>query len=145
MNAKSFAVIAFVGTSVILAQLAFAQSDKQLGKVDIETSCNPEARKPFNPAILYRRSFWCRASQKTFEEVLKKDPKCGIAYRGIAFSPLWNLHVLPLAKNLADGASVLTKGRSVSAKTQRQRDCLDALWVTDGDYDKIDHRTCNQA
>ena len=43
--------------------------------------------------MLYQHSFWYRASQKTFEEVLKADPECGIAYWGIALSLLWNPHV----------------------------------------------------
>ncbi|MEH2522018.1 hypothetical protein V1279_007591 [Bradyrhizobium sp. AZCC 1610] len=145
MNAKSFVVIAFVGTGIILARLVFAQTDKPLGKAYIDTSCNPETQELFNRTILYQCSFWYRASQKTFEQVLKKDPECGFAYGGIALSLRGNQHVLPPGKNLADGAAVLTKERSVGAKTQRKRDCMDAHWLMYGDYDKIDHRTRNQA
>mgnify|MGYP003694385991 CR=1 FL=1 len=43
-------------------------------------------------AMLYQHSFWYRASQKTFEDVLKADPECAIAYWGIALSLLWNPH-----------------------------------------------------
>ena len=93
------------------------------------------------PGMLYQHSFWYRASQKVFEDVLKADPECGIAYWGIALSLLWNPHVPPPAKNLAEGAAMIAKGKSVGAKTQRERDYIDALGVMYADYDKVDHRT----
>ena len=76
---------------------------------------------------------------------MKADPECGIAYWGIALSLLWNPHVPAPAKNLAEGAAVIAKGKSVGAKTQRERDYLDALGVMYADYDKVDHRTRIQA
>ena len=137
--------VAFIGavltSAASLAPPASAQpASEQLGTVRFDTSCTPEAQKLFDKGMLYQHSFWYRASQRTFEEVLKKDPECGIAYWGIALSLLWNPHVPPPAKNLADGAAVLTKGRNVGAKTQREKDYLDALWVMYADYDKVDHR-----
>jgi hypothetical protein len=125
-----------------LAQQASAQPNaEQLGTVRFETSCTPEAQTLFDRGMLYQHSFWYRASQRTFEEALKKDPQCGIAYWGIALSVLWNPHVPPPAKNLADGLAALKKGQDVGAKTQREKDYLNALMVMYADYDKIDHRT----
>ena len=69
------------------------QTDDKLGTVNFETSCKPEAQKLFNQGMLYQHSFWYRASQNVFEDVLKADPQCGIAYWGIALSMLWNPHV----------------------------------------------------
>src|SRR5882724_8934575 len=135
--------IAF-STGLSLAQPARAD-DTTLGKVNFETSCNPEAQKLFNQAMLYQHSFWYRASQKVFEDVLKADSECGMAYWGIALSLLWNPHAPTPAKNLAEGAAVIAKGKSVGAKTQRERDYLDALGAMYAEYDKIDHRTRMQA
>ncbi|MGA6939566.1 MAG: hypothetical protein WB041_29930, partial [Pseudolabrys sp.] len=75
---SSTTVIAFTGAALIsLAPPAFAQADDgKLGKVHFETSCNPEAQKLFDRAMLYQHSFWYRASQKVFEDVLKADPEC---------------------------------------------------------------------
>jgi len=125
------AIVSFAGAALIsLAQPAFAQvDDGKLGKVHFETSCKPDAQKLFDQAMLYQHSFWYRASQKVFEDVLKSDPECGIAYWGIALSVLWNPHVAPPAKNLAEGAAAIAKGQSVGAKTQRERDYIDALAV----------------
>src|SRR4051794_37637036 len=142
MKHTAFAVAAMA------AGLSFAQparSDDKLGTVNFETSCKPEAQKLFNQGMLYQHSFWYRASQKVFEDVLKADPECGIAYWGIALSLLWNPHTAPPAKNLADGAAAIAKGKSVTAKTTRERDYLDALAAMYADYDKVDHRTRLQA
>ena len=109
--------------------------------MNFETSCKPEAQKLFNQGMLYQHSFWYRASQNVFEEVLKADPQCGIAYWGIALSLLWNPHVPTPAKNLAEGAAMIAKGKSLGAGTQRERDYLDALGVMYADFDKVDHRT----
>jgi tetratricopeptide (TPR) repeat protein len=146
MTNTSFAIAASVVIGVSLAQPAFGQADDQkLGAVHFETSCKPEAQKLFDRGMLYQHSFWYRASQKVFEDVLKADPECGIAYWGIALSLLWNPHIPTPAKNLAEGAAMLAKGKSIGAKTQRERDYLDALGVMYADYDKVDHRTRIQA
>ena len=138
----AFAAAAFFS----LAQPVFGQiDDSKLGKVHFETSCNPQAQKLFDRAMLYQHSFWYRASQKVFDDVLKADPECGIAYWGIALSLLLNPHIAPPAKNLAEGAAIIAKAKSVGAKTQRERDYIDALAVMYADYDKVDHRTRNVA
>ena len=125
---SSATVIAFTAAALLsLAPPAFAQMDDgKLGKVHFETSCNPEAQKLFDQAMLYQHSFWYRASQKVFEDVLKADPQCGVAYWGIALSLLLNPHAAPPVKNLAEGAAAITKGQSVGAKTQRERDYIAA-------------------
>ena len=140
-------VIAFAGAALIsLAQPALGQGDNStLGKVHFETSCKPEAQKLFDQAMLYQHSFWYRASQKVFEDVLKTDPECGIAYWGIALSLLLNPHIAPPAKNLAEGAAAIAKGKAVGAGSQRERDYIEAIAVMYADYDKVDHRTRIQA
>src|ERR1700716_3671724 len=131
-----------LSTGILFAQTAYGQAnDEKLGKVNFETSCKEEAQKLFNQGMLYQHSFWYRASQRTFEDVLKADPECGIAYWGIALSLLWNPHAAPPVKNLAEGASVIAKGKTVGAKTQRERDYIDALGVMYADFEKVDHRT----
>lgn len=137
---------AILTSAVAISGLAFAQAGPEdLGTVRFETSCTPEAQKLFDKGMLYQHSFWYRASQRSFTEALAKDPECGIAYWGMALSLLWNPHAQPPAKNLADGAAALTKGKSVGAKTQRERDYLDALWAMYADYDKVSHRDRNVA
>jgi hypothetical protein len=146
MMKSPFAIAATAAVGLSFAQPALGQSDaNQLGTVHFETSCKPEAQKLFDGGMLYQHSFWYRASQQAFEDVLKADPECGIAYWGVALSLLWNPHAPAPAKNLAEGAAAIAKGKSVGAKTQRERDYLEALGAMYADYEKVDHRTRMQA
>jgi Tfp pilus assembly protein PilF len=135
------ATIAVVAVAAAFAQSALAAAPEALGKVHFQTSCKPEAQQHFDQAMLYQHSFWYRASQKSFEDALKADPECAIAYWGIALSLLYNPHVAPPVKNLAQGAAALEKGKALGAQTQRERDYVDALGAMYADYDKVDHRT----
>ena len=108
------AIAAMAAAGLSFAQPASGHSDdNKLGTVHFETSCKPEAQKLFDSAMLYQHSFWYRASQQVFGDVLKADPECGIAYWGIALSLLWNPHATPPAKNLAEGTAVIAKGKTV--------------------------------
>jgi hypothetical protein len=141
MMRASLSLVAFFA-GISLAHPALAQSDDdKLGKVHFETSCNAEAQKLFDRGMLYQHSFWYRASQKMFEDALKADPSCSIAYWGIALSLLWNPHAAPPAKNLAEGAAAIDKARAVGFKTEREKGYVDALAVMYTDYDKVDHRS----
>src|SRR4029077_19096178 len=142
MNKTSLTVAAVAVVAVSLSLPAFGQTDdNKLGTVHFETSCKPEAQKLFDRGMLYQHSFWYRASQKTFEEVLKADPDCAIAYWGIALSLLWNPHTTPAAQNLAEGGAALEKAKSVGARAEREADYVAALCAMYEDEEKFDARS----
>jgi Tfp pilus assembly protein PilF len=121
------------------------QGDRQLGNVHFQTSCNEVAQRRFDRAMRYQHSFWYQASQEIFEDVLKADPDCGIAYWGIALS-LWNNpHNPPPAPNLTPALAAIEKAKERGAKSERERDFIQALAVLYTDYDKIDYRVRLQA
>ena len=130
-----------------IAQSAAAQdaAEQRLGSVHFETSCNETAQRRFDRGMRYQHSFWYRASKDIFEDVLKADPDCAIAYWGIATSLLLNPFGVPPAANLAEGLAAIQKGKAIGAKTPREREFIDALGAFYTDYDKIDHRTRVQA
>jgi hypothetical protein len=139
---RRLTVTAATAALAYLAQPALAaKNDKQLGSVQFETSCTPAAQKLFNQGMLYQHSFWYRASQRTFEEVLKADPNCAMAYWGIALSLLYNPHAPPPPSNLPLGLDAVQKGKALGAKTERERDYIDAIAAMYVDHDKVDHRT----
>ena len=141
------AAIAIAAATAAHPLPAYAQDDneKQFGTVHFATSCNETAQRRFDRGMRYQHSFWYQSSKEIFEDVLKADAECGIAYWGIALSLLWNPHVPTPAKNLAEGATAIAKGKTVGAKSQRERDFIEALSAMYADYDKVPHGARVQA
>jgi len=129
------------------AQPAAAQdaAEQRLGNVHFETSCNDAAQRRFDRGMRYQHSFWYRASKEIFEDTLKADPGCAIAYWGIATSLLLNPFGVPPAANLAEGLAAIQKAKAIGAKTPRENEFIGALGAFYADYDKLDHRTRVQA
>jgi hypothetical protein len=116
---------------------ASAQEEKAFGTVHFPTSCNETAQRRFDRAMRYQHSFWYRQSKEIFEEALKADPTCALAYWGIALSLLWNPHAAPPAANMPLGLAALEKGKTIGAKTARERDYIDALMALYADYQNV--------
>jgi tetratricopeptide (TPR) repeat protein len=139
-------VLGTAGAALLIAQASFGQQgDQRLGTVHFETSCNETAQQRFDRGMRYQHSFWYAQSKEIFEEVLKADPECAIAYWGVALSLLYNPHNPPPAPNLPLGLAAIQTGKQVGAKTQRERDYIDAIAAMYVDYDKVPHRERVQA
>jgi Tfp pilus assembly protein PilF len=147
MIRSSFAAAVAATLAAATAPSATAQeaADQRLGTVHFETSCNETAQRRFDRAMRYQHSFWYRASKEIFQDVLKADPDCAIAYWGIAQSLLLNPFGVPPAANLAEGLAAIQKGKAIGAKTPRENEFIAALGAFYTDYDKVDHRTRVQA
>src|SRR6516162_10374266 len=103
MKRISLAAVVGLAAATIPQPAASQSAEQRLGKVHFATSCTSQAQELFDRAMLYQHSFWYSASRRTFEEVLKEDPQCAIAYWGIALSYLYNPHAPPPSENLAFG------------------------------------------
>src|SRR4051794_28722390 len=143
MIRSSFAVAigATLAAAFSAAPPAFGQedTDQRFGTVHFATSCNETAQRRFDRGMRYQHSFWYQQSKEIFEDAIKADPACGIAYWGIALSLLYNPHSPPPASSLPLGLAATQKGKEVGAKSQRERDYIDALSIMYTDYDKIPH------
>lgn len=109
--------------------LPTAAQDDKLGNVSFPTSCDPKVQAQFERAVAMLHSFWYSAGEKTFRDVLAQDPSCAIATWGIAALLMSN----PLAgagsspKGAAQAQAAIELGRKVGAKTQRERDYIEAV------------------
>jgi tetratricopeptide (TPR) repeat protein len=140
---RSLFAVALTGVTMLgFAGRGIAQenADQRLGTVHFATSCNETAQRRFDRAMRYQHSFWYAASKEIYEETLKADPECAIAYWGIALSLLNNPHSPVPAPNLPLGLAAIEKAKAVGAKTQRERDYVDALSAMYVDYDKTTHQ-----
>jgi hypothetical protein len=116
-----------------------ADVDQQLGNVHFETSCNEVAQRRFDRAMRYQHSYWYNNAKEIFEEALKADPNCAMAQWGIALTLMDNPHNAIPRANLAPGLAAIQKAKAMNAKTERERDYIDALLVMYADYDKLTH------
>ena len=119
--------------------VAQGETDQQLGNVHFETSCNETAQRRFDRAMRYQHSFWYSSSREIFQQVAEADPQCGMAYWGVAISYLDNPHNAIPQPNLAPGLAAIQKAKEVGAKTERERDYIDAMALMYIDYDKLSH------
>ena len=137
---RDFLFAAITAAVTVLAScapgLAQENGDQKLGKVHFATSCNETAQRRFDRAMRYQHSFWYAESREIYEEAIKADPECAIAYWGIALSLLNNPHGAIPAPNLPLGLAAIDKAKAAGAKTERERDYIEALAVMYVDYDK---------
>jgi tetratricopeptide (TPR) repeat protein len=123
--AVSVALLLLSGT----AQAHEAESKGQLGRVKFENSCDAKVQPLFEAGVAMLHSFWYRATEETFREVLKRDPTCTIANWGIAAilmqNPLAGTGASAKQAELAQAA--IDEARRVPPKTQRERDYVEAV------------------
>jgi hypothetical protein len=119
--------------AVSLATAAWAQTAgkaaEQVGKVEFQNSCSPAVQEKLLRGIAMLHSFYYFATRKAFEEVAAEDNSCAIAAWGYASilmaNPLQGVGAASKDAPLAQAA--IDKGRKMGAKTQRERDYLEAV------------------
>src|SRR5690242_10802360 len=121
-----------------LASGAIGQQDQQLGKVTFPTSCSPAVQDEFDRGVAMLHSYWFLIARRKFEAVLQQDPSCAMAYWGVAMDLLGNtLATTPTRAEAQAAWEALEKARTLGAKTQRERDWIEALSAYFRDHDKV--------
>src|SRR4030095_10138126 len=118
-----------IALSLAAASVAVAQQGEKLGKVEFRNSCSPAVQEKFLRGVAMLHSFYYSATQRAFEDVAAEDNSCAIAawgYASILMShPLQGIGASPKSADWAQAA--IDKGRKMGAKTQRERDYLEAV------------------
>jgi tetratricopeptide (TPR) repeat protein len=101
---------------------------KMIGTVNFATSCNPAVKDDFNRAVALLHSFWFAESRTMFEEVLKADSNCAIAYWGIALTHWGNPFAgLRSPQTIAAGKAAIEKGQTTGTPSAREKGYIDAV------------------
>jgi tetratricopeptide (TPR) repeat protein len=143
MNTHRFMTVLLVSLMLGIPVFGQAQSKEQLGKVDFHNSCSPAVQDGFQRAVAMLHSFRLGEGEKTFREVLAQDPSCAIATWGIAAILMSN----PLAGEGSPRAwaeraqAAIEQGRKIGAKTQRERDYIEAVAAYYDDWPNRPERT----
>ena len=105
-----------------------AMHDK-VGTVVFANSCTPAVQADLANGVAMLHSFWYSAGDKTFRDVLSKDPSCAVANWGIAAllmsNPLAGVGSTPA--DAATAQKAIDAGRAIGAKTQREKDYIEAV------------------
>ena len=134
---KPKCLILVAGITAALNGSAFGQQDEKLGKLSFPTSCDPQVQAEFERGVAMIHSYWFLIARRAFEGVLRQDPNCAMAHWGIALDLLGNsLATVPPRADAEAAWAALEKARAVGAKTQRERDWIEALSAYYRDHDK---------
>jgi tetratricopeptide (TPR) repeat protein len=115
---------------------------EKLGTVHFATSCNEAAQKEFNRAVALLHSFQFDRAIEGFNAVVGEDTTCGIAYWGIALSDWSNPFALGAKdkSQLQAGQASAERGKTVGARTQRERAYIMAVGKLYSDYENTSQR-----
>lgn len=114
---------------------------KELGRVGFLTSCSEKTKPDFNLAIALLHSFEYDDAEKVFARVIQNEPQCAMAYWGVAMANFHALWTPPTFEELEKGARAIAMARSISNKSERETEYINALAMLFDDWEKRDHRT----
>ena len=119
-----------IALSLAVAGAAFAQSGDQLGKVQFQNSCSPAVQAKLQRGVAMLHSFYYSAAKRPFEEVGAGGQH--LRHRGLGLRLDPDDQPARRRRRLAQGRAeraqaAIEKGRKMGAKTQRERDYLEAV------------------
>ncbi len=117
--------------------------DKEFGSVEFETSCSGKIKEDFNLAIALLHSFEYDEAEKAFAKVIDEEPECAMAYWGAAMCNYHQLWDPPSQPELEKGSALIELAKSITQKSKREADYIEALSLFYKDWNKTDHRTRN--
>src|SRR2546427_7255452 len=126
---------------VLLCALAWPRpglAQDKLGKVTFPISCDAKVQSQFERGVAMLHSYWFTESRKVFDAIVQQDPSCAMGYWGLAVTSLGNsLAAPPALKDAGAAWAVLEKARAVRAKSQRERDWIEAIGAYYRDYETV--------
>lgn len=144
---RSIARAGTLALSLALSGAAGAQTPhegeppEQLGEVNFQVSCTPDAQRTFNRAMALFHSFWFDPAKQAFATVLEQDPTCAMAHWGIAIMSMGNpLAWPPSPQALQAGANAWSQAQQLGAGSERENAYIDALGVFFKDWQSTEHR-----
>jgi hypothetical protein len=102
-------------------------SEEGFGRVHMDISCAPPVAAEFDRALALLHNFWYVRALERFNQVLKKDPECAMAYWGAAMTynhPFWDP---PSQDDEAVAWALVQRGLSASEASAREKLYLAAV------------------
>ena len=119
-----------------------AAQEEKLGRVRFKTSCTPAAQRAFDRALALLHSFAYPETVDSFAAIPQIDPKCAIAYWGVAASLRPDPLVGPWPpETMKRALEAVEQGEAVGSKAIREKDWLAAIKPLYKDYATVDQDT----
>jgi len=113
----------------------------RVGKTHFPVSCAPERQEDFDRAVALLHSFFYEESERRFAIIASQNPRCAMAWWGIAMSlwhPLWEP---PDSLSLRRGWAAIQRADSLGPESGREKLYVAAAAEFYRDSDRKDHRT----
>ncbi len=97
------------------------------GVVHLETTCREEVKADFQTAVALLHSFFYEEARSRFEDLARRDPRCAMAWWGVAmtwYHPLW---AAPTPPEMLAGQEALEKAKALGGKTDLERGLIAAI------------------
>lgn len=124
-----FNVAAVMGLMLFSNVASAEEHHHTLGTVDFQNSCSAAVQEELQRGVAMLHSFYYTAGAQAFDGVLARDDSCVIAAWGLASilmaNPLQGVGAAPA--NAVRAQAAIERGRGMRAKTQRERDYLEAV------------------
>jgi len=126
LGATAVVVASLSSVSAVRAHDGQAHGDG-FGSVDFPVSCSAQAQSRFNRAVAMLHTF-SPAARGAFLAIAESEPDCTMAYWGVAMAARGNplVGALP-AEAVQRGREAIRKARATPAKTERERDWIEAV------------------
>src|SRR5437667_3964486 len=139
----SFSLVCFAlpnSQSIVIAQNHEHPVPERLGTVHFRTSCSADVQPEFERAVALLHFLAYSAAEKTFREVIAKDPNCAVAHWGVAmtyFHQLWEPYVAP--EDIARGQLEIDQAQRIGG-SEKERGFIDALSTIYAKADSVPYR-----
>jgi len=138
-------ILVVLGYGQAAAQDHAHDSGGTFGTVHFETSCNASVQAEFDRAVAMLHSFFYPETEKVFRAIAEREPACAMAYWGVAISQRPNPLTAPFPPQLLQqGWEAIQRARAANARTQRERDWIEALAPFYEGHATIDQQTRTQ-
>lgn len=100
---------------------------RRSGTIELAITCDPEVRKEFETSVALLHSFFYDEARRRFLEIAERDPKCAMAWWGVAmtwFHPLW---APPTIVERACGLTAIEKAKAIGVETELERGLIEAV------------------
>jgi len=104
-----------------------AGPDEGFGRVHMDIFCSPAVAADFDRALALLHNFWYVRALERFNQVLKNDPECAMAYWGAAMTynhPFWDP---PSRADETAAWTLVQKGLSAAEASRREKLYLAAV------------------